>query len=270
MSALLKGLSSVLATNLIKFESLFISNRTLQFSVKSVSAPKNYFRLGQPAFSFHSSVSRRGLEEFFDDKKNWGELEVKVGRSWRVDELRIKSNEDLHKLWYVLLKEKNMLLTMEHASQEECRLFPNPERIDKVEESMNNLERVVRERNRAYFLLETGETGERPCSRVTDPLGRSYTMQYTEHFVPIYMNRRASKKHVHRGAAVVRFRRQMKEKAFLEKKRYYNRVRNHVCQLLRRFPELDEEAIQQQYPEVNLTRLRRMKYSRGHHLYNEG
>lgn len=25
-----------------------------------------------------------------------------------------------------------MLLTMEHASKEECRLFPNPERIDKV------------------------------------------------------------------------------------------------------------------------------------------
>ena len=55
-----------------------------------------------------------GLMEFFDDEKNWGEMEVKVGRAWKVEELRIKSNSDLHKLWYVLLKERNMLMTMEH------------------------------------------------------------------------------------------------------------------------------------------------------------
>lgn len=38
--------------------------------------------------------------EFFDDPKNWGEMEVKCGRAWTIDELRIKSNSDLHKLWY--------------------------------------------------------------------------------------------------------------------------------------------------------------------------
>lgn len=51
------------------------------------------------AASFHTSARRLGLMEFFDDKKNWGEQEVKVGRAWKLDELRIKSNEDLHKLW---------------------------------------------------------------------------------------------------------------------------------------------------------------------------
>jgi len=61
--------------------------------------------------------------EFFDDKKNWFEKEVKVGRAWKKEELRIKSNIDLHKLWYVLLKEKNMLLTMEHAYK--VRNLPN-------------------------------------------------------------------------------------------------------------------------------------------------
>ena len=55
-----------------------------------------------------------------------------AGRPWRVDELRIKSNSDLHKLWYVLLKERNMLLTMQHEYERQSELFPNPERIEKV------------------------------------------------------------------------------------------------------------------------------------------
>jgi hypothetical protein len=33
---------------------------------------------------------------------------------------------------FVLLKERNMLLTMEHECKEQAELFPNPERIDKV------------------------------------------------------------------------------------------------------------------------------------------
>lgn len=109
--------------------------------------------------------------EFFDDQKNFGENEVKCGRSWKKDELRIKSNTDLHKLWYILLKEHNMLLTMEQESKDQTRLFPSPERIDKVKESMSNLEEVVRERNKAYYLLETGKTGERPKEVVQNAFG---------------------------------------------------------------------------------------------------
>ena len=41
-----------------------------------------------------------------------------------------------------------------------------------VKESMENLENVVKERNRAYWLLETGEDGERPGAIETDNLGR--------------------------------------------------------------------------------------------------
>lgn len=67
-----------------------------------------------------------------------------------------------------------MLLTMEEDAKREVRLFPSPERIDKVEESMENLETVVRERNRAYHLLETGETGERPGKMETSRLGLNY------------------------------------------------------------------------------------------------
>ena len=41
----------------------------------------------------------------------------------------------------------------------------------KVDESMAALEAVVDERNRAYSLLETGTTGERPTKRITTMAG---------------------------------------------------------------------------------------------------
>lgn len=74
----------------------------------------------------------------------------------------------------MLLKERNMLLTMEEEAKLQCKLFPSPERLDKVEESMQNLEKVVRERNVAYHTLETGETGERPGRMETGRLGLRY------------------------------------------------------------------------------------------------
>lgn len=140
-----------------------------------------------------------GLMEFFDDPKNWAEDHVKsgmklysflhfvntlnliflknliiAGRSWNVQELRIKSNSDLHKLWYVLLKERNMLLTMEHAYKKEGDVLPSEERIFKVEDSMKNIEDVIRERNKAYWQLEVdqNETGERPATFRKDVFGR--------------------------------------------------------------------------------------------------
>jgi large subunit ribosomal protein L47 len=89
---------------------------------------KTQFHTTQPS---RDDVVKK-LEEFFDNPKNFGENEVKHGRSWTTDELRIKSSKDLHQLWYVLLKEKNMLLTMEHECKDKCHLFPSPERLDKV------------------------------------------------------------------------------------------------------------------------------------------
>ena len=55
-----------------------------------------------------------------------------------------------------------MLLTMEHNCKEECELFPSPERLDKVEDSMKRIEFVVHERNDAYWQLEIGEPAPKP------------------------------------------------------------------------------------------------------------
>lgn len=81
---------------------------------------------------YHTTNVRYDLMEFFDYEMNWGKKEVRVGRAWKTDELRLKSNSDLHKLWFILLKERNMLKTMEHECDDKFELFPNPERLDKV------------------------------------------------------------------------------------------------------------------------------------------
>lgn len=67
-----------------------------------------------------------------------------------------------------------MLLTMEQEAKDQFKLFPSPERIDKVNDSMKNVEDVVRERNVAYHQLETGEKGERPGKMETSRLGIRY------------------------------------------------------------------------------------------------
>ena len=57
-----------------------------------------------------------------------------------------------------------MLLTMLQAYEDDHDIMPNEERLDKVDESMANLEEVVRERNRAYYDLEVGNwRGEQVC-----------------------------------------------------------------------------------------------------------
>ncbi|KFD50856.1 hypothetical protein M513_08294 [Trichuris suis] len=134
--------------------------------------------------NFHCSSRLLDLSEFFDSPSNWDQQVVKTGRPWRKEELRIKSNSDLHKLWFVLLKERNMLLTMEHAAKVEVELFPCPERLDKVEISMKNLQEVVSERNRAYCLLTKGHTGERPWRWIVNEFGFRVKKYLNEHETP--------------------------------------------------------------------------------------
>jgi large subunit ribosomal protein L47 len=206
------------------------------------------------------------LMEFFDDKKNYGENEVKHGRNWTIDELRIKSNTDLHKLWYVLLKEKNMLLTMEEECKRDHRHFPSPERLDKVNMSMTNLESVVRERNKAYHELETGETGERPGELKTNVLGLHSFVKATEHVVPNYLNKKwlEAQKTPKGGHDVALFLKNLRETRWNETRKARNRDRNQVAYLLKRNPDLDRGLLQRKYPHVNIERLEKMDKFRGH------
>lgn len=245
--------------------------------IKNTVVLRKYFqnvsRLTVSSFNnkdIHTTKNLNDLMEFFDLKKNWAESDIKVGRAWKLDELRIKSNSDLHKLWYVLLKERNMLYTMQHECEEQVRLFPNPERIDKVQESMNNIETVVRERNVSYYKLETGETGERPVEDIVNLIGLPEKYEKKEYFMPKFMNSRWIKPYLDHGytnsCAILKFRKLYNEKIYREKRKERNRDYNHVQHLFKRFPNMDIEAVKAEYPNVNVERARQSRKARGHYF----
>lgn len=128
--------------------------------------------------------------EFFDKEENWTRKEIRHGRGWTVEELRLKSNADLWKLWLVLYKERNMLLTMEAECERQAQLFASPERRFKVQDSMDRLQKVVAERNRAFNLLERGVSGEPPSDTRFSGLGLRYQKPYEEHYMPYWLNQR--------------------------------------------------------------------------------
>lgn len=218
-------------------------------------------------YLLHTSAVRHDLMEFFEDPKNWGEMEVKVGRAWTIDELRIKSNTDLHKLWYILLKERNMLLTMEHECNDKMETFPNPERIDKVDISMENLEAVVRERNRAYHLLETGEIGEAQSETVINAFGLEEVRHQKEHLIPKEEQPEVEEPHVDLKIKQ-EFMKKYREKELNERRKEKNRNRNHVMRLLQRFPNTDLKVLAEHYPDVDIQKLIDTDQIRGHYSPN--
>ena len=78
-----------------------------------------------------------------------------IGRAWKSSELRLKSYDDLHKLWYVLLKEKNLLLTEKYDCKSRNVVMPHPERLHKVKLSMKRLKGVLAERKVEYDKLKS-------------------------------------------------------------------------------------------------------------------
>ena len=163
-----------------------------------------------------------------------------------------------------------MLLTMEEAYKEAKEQMPNEERIDKVQESMENLEEVVRERNRAYFELETGASGERERVIRTGPFGLPVGYSMREHALPWQLNSSYRKMLRYRfatskGGSVAKFvRRYMEKRAHHERWQRMQQMRR-CANLLKRFPDSDEEALKEKFPLIDVAMVKRWKRVLGHH-----
>ncbi|KAI9479800.1 54S ribosomal protein L4 mitochondrial [Coemansia sp. RSA 989] len=106
----------------------------------------------------------RGLEEFFENGQRLPTTKTPTGRAWLASELRQKSWEDLQKLWYVVLKERNVL-----ASQLEERnrldinkvYFENKGRVVKCKKTMARIKTVLNERRLAWEKAQQGNKGSK-------------------------------------------------------------------------------------------------------------
>lgn len=76
------------------------------------------------------------------------------GRSWTAAELRNKDFSDLHKLWFVCLKERNMLLSERLYYRQIGQAAPDPHRLSKVKKTMAMIKVVINERARATNLMK--------------------------------------------------------------------------------------------------------------------
>jgi hypothetical protein len=76
------------------------------------------------------------------------------GRAWTAAELRRKAWPDLHGLWFVCLKERNLLLTERLYFRQVGQAAPDPSRLHKVRRTMAMIKVVIGERARAAAMLE--------------------------------------------------------------------------------------------------------------------
>ena len=100
--------------------------------------------------SFHrSAVVGMGIDDFIEKPMEDG-ARLQTGRNWTAADLRRKSFEDLHKLWYVLFKERNLLLSLREKHRGAERSLPTSElnRYVSVKRSMAGIKLVLAERRK--------------------------------------------------------------------------------------------------------------------------
>ena len=134
------------------FENKYINSSPLLSTIPST--------IYQQVTQYHSSSKLgAGFADFFDPPDTSGKpgAVVFTGRGWTVPDLRRKSFDDLHKLWYVLYKERNVLLT----SRLTAKRFNRPiaakdeNRYISVKRSMAGIKCVLGERKKIDDMLKS-------------------------------------------------------------------------------------------------------------------
>lgn len=99
------------------------------------------------------------LWQFFHDKqfmRQFSDLDT-AGRPWTIPELRRKSFNDLHSLWYSCLKERNTLAREQHLLDVDIEQPDSPflKLSDNVRETMWRIRHVLSERQHAYDKVQS-------------------------------------------------------------------------------------------------------------------
>lgn len=125
----------------------------MDFSKSLREEDKNQSPRGESTSSMKKKNKQKGVVEFWksssldyastsDEKQDSAE----VGDAWPTALLRLKSFEDLQKLWFVLLKEKNLLLSEKHNAKKSSSEFRKASRLTKVKISQKRILTVLSER----------------------------------------------------------------------------------------------------------------------------
>ncbi|KAG6906615.1 hypothetical protein DXG01_012933 [Tephrocybe rancida] len=135
-------------------------------SPPSVYKPRKLFRILKERVPVRED---HGLYGFFRKKEGAEELigeskyevvedslskQKQTGESWKASELRLKSFKDLHTLWYILLRERNLLATQKEEARRLGVSDPSSQvstnRVYHTRKSMARIKAVLNERRLAY------------------------------------------------------------------------------------------------------------------------
>nr|XP_020836420.1 39S ribosomal protein L47, mitochondrial isoform X1 [Phascolarctos cinereus] len=135
-----------------------------------------------------------------------------------------------------------MLLTLEQEAKRQRLPMPSPERLDKVSESMDALDKVIQERDDALRLLQTGQERPRPGAWRKDIFGRIIWHKYKQWPIPWYLNKRYNRKKFYAMPYVEPFVRLRLEKYLRGEAKKKNLQKKKEKMLRSKFPHMSVEA----------------------------